>query len=657
MSMQTHSTAVAALREAPQAAGTPPKLTSLLQSRVQPATVMLGALGFLTWVALLAFPTFTAGRDLDQSWAQAYAYFLTHRFQAGVDYIFTFGPLGYFYTQAYDANLYWPAIVWQLTFKLLLSANLFRISGRFHSSGFRAAFRAATIIVLPCAAAQDCQYCLLIVSAGLLLMDGMRLSRANFVINLAALAIVSQVKYTFMALSAATVLLVAWNHFAERRARAIGAIGIFVSVWVLGWIAAGQSIANIPAYFRSSLSVASGYVSAMSISGDQLQLMVGWACLLFGLVAIALTWKGSGRAPLASIILLAAAYALAWKQGFVRQDSIHTNLFFVQAFFLSFMTTVMVPTPRKTQFAVATLSGSLCLAGVIISAGGGSIFLDRLARGVPSNLLAIQSPVRERARLESARLKLGADCALPKIAAIVGSEKVDLFSFQQGALFLNGLNYRPRPVFQSYCASSSSLAEANARYLGGERAPKYLLYNIETIDDRVPSLDDSRALLEVLWRYKPVTSENGYTLMVKDPAAPKGRPSRHTVLTRTIRFGEELRIGDLPGRYNVVFIDLKSTLAGKLRSAALRPSEVSIILTTESGSSLKYRLIPEMASSGFLLNPFLQRTGDVLDLYKHKAKMRVKSFRLICVEGQLRSYKDEIEVRIEALPDLTVRRE
>src|SRR6266852_5971486 len=97
------------------------------------------------------------------------------------------------------------------------------------------------------------------------------------------------------------------------------------------WIAAGQSLSNILPYFKHSLTVTAGYGEAMSISGDQAQLLLGWGCLFTGLAAVALSMRRANRPLQCEGILGVMALALAWKQGFGRQDSVHTNLFFVQA--------------------------------------------------------------------------------------------------------------------------------------------------------------------------------------------------------------------------------------------------------------------------------------------------------------------------------------
>src|SRR5260370_9031874 len=54
------------------------------------------------WVRFLSFPTLVGGTEgnVDESWNQAYGYFLKNEFQAGKDYIFTYGPLAYFHSDA-----------------------------------------------------------------------------------------------------------------------------------------------------------------------------------------------------------------------------------------------------------------------------------------------------------------------------------------------------------------------------------------------------------------------------------------------------------------------------------------------------------------------------------------------------------------------------
>src|SRR5205085_1685863 len=107
------------------------------------------------------------------------------------------------------------------------------------------------------------------------------------------------------------------------------------------------------------------------------------------------------------------------------------------------------------------------------------------------------APRALRRELEVKRER-GRECwSLPRTRAVVGDAPVDLFSYSQGVLLLNDLNYRPRPIFQSYSAYTSYLAAVNAHHYRGGAAPEFVLLNLQPIDHRPATAEDGPALLEV----------------------------------------------------------------------------------------------------------------------------------------------------------------
>src|SRR5262249_27080068 len=95
----------------------------------------------------------------------------------------------------------------------------------------------------------------------------------------------------------------------------------------------------------------------------------------------------------------------------------------------------------------------------------------------------------------------------PILRREIGKRSVDLISSVQSALFVNNLNYRPRPVFQSYSTYTTELLEANADALAQAAGPDFLVIRLEPIDQRIAMLEDALAWQEVLYRYRPVTVE------------------------------------------------------------------------------------------------------------------------------------------------------
>src|SRR5262249_17873069 len=129
----------------------------------------LVALGVLLWARCLVFPDTVASDSLDASWMQALSYFYANNFRAGVDYVFTYGPLGSFLTRAYDPALYWQRYAWELVVKgvavavvlLALAPLRPRVLWPF----------AAVVLILLLPAHADCLYFAGVLAAGILLLD------------------------------------------------------------------------------------------------------------------------------------------------------------------------------------------------------------------------------------------------------------------------------------------------------------------------------------------------------------------------------------------------------------------------------------------------------------------------------------------------------
>src|SRR5262249_26204758 len=138
-----------------------------------------------------------------------------------------------------------------------------------------------------------------------------------------------------------------------------------------------------------------------------------------------------------------------------------------------------------------------------------------LAR-VPDQLADAVTPFRLKERLEAAAAVEPAEWLLPRIRSRVGERPVDLLSYAQGFLFLNHLTWSPRPVLQSYSASSPNLARVNAEHFRSERAPDFVVLALAPVDGRLPALEDGPALLAILRRYHPVLVERGLVLVERN---------------------------------------------------------------------------------------------------------------------------------------------
>ena len=191
----------------------------------------------------------------------------------------------------------------------------------------------------------------------------------------------------------------------------------------------------------------------------------------------------------------------------------------------------------------------------------------------------------------------------------------DVYSYRQDILLANGLAWNPRPVFQSFQAYTPALQALNAAHLEGSNSPQQLYFRPETIDGRLPALDDGSSWPIIRSRYEIADIAGDYAHLSRreHPVAV----SMESLAPYKINFGEDLTLEDLK---SAVFaqLDIHTTLAGRLLSLLYKPPILYIQVVTEPASSegrgerREFRLIPGEAASGFLLSPLVISTSDFI---------------------------------------------
>jgi hypothetical protein len=185
----------------------------------------------------------------------------------------------------------------------------------------------------------------------------------------------------------------------------------------------------------------------------------------------------------------------------------------------------------------------------------------------------------------------------------------DLYSYDQTILFAHTLPYQPRPVIQSYSAYTLELAEMNAAHLRTARAASNILFAIQPINDRFPSLDDGRSWPELLTLYdlKGASDDKGTFLLLSRAAA--AREFHLTPLQNTsARFGEPVTLPAATNGPVWVEIEIKKSLAGTVVSTLYKPPVLMLTVSLQDHTERRFRLVPGMAGGGFLLSPLIADT-------------------------------------------------
>jgi hypothetical protein len=177
---------------------------------------------------------------------------------------------------------------------------------------------------------------------------------------------------------------------------------------------------------------------------------------------------------------------------------------------------------------------------------------------------------------------------------------------------LNGLNYHPRPMPVTFAAVNETLIRRNAEfYQSNATAPPFVIAAIQGLDTRLAPQDDSRALLELLARYRPRMSEKGFVLLQRNP-----KPQPDVKLTppdsRAVAWGQSIAIPQQDGGKLWCKVSIESSLAGRVRSFFYKPAPVYIQLKSRGRIVANARFLAAEGPAGFLIRPGIFNNVDLL---------------------------------------------
>ena len=631
------------------------------------------SLGALLWASRLSLPEVSESFDVDPSWQKAYTWFHEHGLRAGVDYVFTYGPLAFLEYGEYDADLFWPKVLlWEFALGGALATVFALVSLRL-ASVFEQVLFFLLLLLVSLQTGRDTYLLLAQVGVTSLALGGASLRWPAIAAALALLATIALLKFTFLVLSAGCVALIVL-HVALRRSAlaAAGAILAWCALFVASWSASGQSLADLAPYFRTSLWIAAGYEAGMSepAPGSRLALAAVASACFAVLLGARVGRRPRSLARFSSGALLAASFFLAFKSGFVRQWGELT--FFGFAALAPFVVAALLANGASARGGACRLRSALegaARAGCVVASLAGATFVDsedRPASGVQAARVigerwsthvarhagSLFDLGGYRARCESLLERLRRGCALPEIRRRVGEGTVDILPPYQALILLNGLNWRPRPVFQGYVAYTPELMELNRRFLSGERAPQFLIGKLEALEKRFPTTEDGDALQIALRDYRPLLVENDWMLLERARESPPARTERELVRESELALGERMDLRGLAGSCHVLAIDVKLSWRGRLRQFVYQASPLLLELRASDKKAYKYRITPAMTETGALLDPLMIAQRDVMRWYAGQPLPRLVSARLIVSEAERALYEPTVRIRVWRADDL-----
>ncbi|MEB0013781.1 hypothetical protein QN379_13960 [Glaciimonas sp. Gout2] len=553
---------------------------------------------------------------LDPSWQFALNQAVAQGFQFGKQIIYTFGPYASIYTKEYHPSTDFIMLMGSLylvaSYAFCCSILMRRLKWPWQLTLFTALFasiysRDALLFSLPLIVGLAT---FKIITTNNELRDNKKLIPLSIAIIFMGLGFLPLIKGTMLVLCTLTTFICALYCFIKKQK--ILAIICTMSPAIsmpLFWVAAGQPIDNLATYFSSMLNVISGYSEALAVDGDIKEIIAYGVTSI--LIFLAIFFQN--KIDLISKFFLAIVYFLflfiAFKGGFTRHDT-HTIIASTSLLIGALLLPIFLN--GRSIFPVIIIA---FISWNYINHSYFRTSMVDIGRNIGLTYFSAWEGARQRI-INPDWLNVQFDAAVKKIRVEASFPLVqgtsDIYSYDQSYLIASGNLWSPRPIFQSYMAYSAKFAELNKDYLLSSKAPENIFFKVDLIDGRMPSLDDGVSWPVIIQNYQPLEIKNNFLVFRKKPITNK--PEFINVKKMERSFGEKI---NLPNSPNQLFAKLEfaPTIAGRLMSILFKPSQLFITLNLKNGSKKEFRIISDMAKSGFLISPLIENTLEFGMLY------------------------------------------
>ena len=552
----------------------------------------------LAWLITFPAPLSFATLGSDASLVLALHIGVARGLIFGKDIFTTFGPLGYL---LYPLDVSYPLWVASVAFRVvvhtafystlaifawrndkLLNGLVLAFSGTLIENFFFGAYVVPAIILL----------CLILL---------IEREQYCYVAPLSALAAtIFYVKTDIGLLSFATLLLaLGWIAFKHQYRIVVISLAAYATSFVCVGYLLMRSVEAFSLFLVLSLQETLGYSSAVSIDGPLWQLAMAAVALVCLTVYSLLQVTSRRLSP--TLFLSLSFFFVTFKEGFVRQD-LHVLVFFggwALFFALSFASSGRFT--RKNRLKLFLLLITLML---LVSGAGSSLSYTwsiyspvHLANPSLTGYLLSNPQLAEQEFSRSVNeLKLEYGLSSETIT-MISNHTVDVFPWDVALAYSYGLQWDPRPIFESYQAYTPFLDELNAFHFNSSLAPDYVLYTLESIDNRYPIFDEPATFRALLCNYDFIGADGPFIILQRVGYHCNAPVS---ISETTAKFAQTIVTPRSDG-YLFVRISVDYSLLGKLENFVYKGPLVYIRLGYEDGTYGIFRFIWENAEDGLFL--------------------------------------------------------
>ncbi len=317
--------------------------------------------------------------------------------------------------------------------------------------------------------------------------------------------------------------------------------------------------------------------------------------------------------------LFLLGFFAAWKYGMAREDYYHVRTFLY--FAASSMILFLVYNRKNRLINIPVILGAYLLFAVNMKNVENPQPLTLNYSGIENFVKFVSSYSEIKKTSEKQNLESIAGNRLPEaIRKQIGDATADIYPWDYTIVAANHLNWKARPVIQSYAAYTSWLDKRNANHFSGSDAPEYFIFGLnnvtsdlnggrlESIDNRYLLNDEPQTLIELIKNYERIYSDENFLVYRKRKQALEIHST--VTKTQTSQWHKWIAIPDSASHFTRLRLHLDLSFSGKIKSFLYKDELYYMYFKTLNGSTLKYRIVPQNAVDGIWISPFYTSAGN-----------------------------------------------
>jgi len=440
--------------------------------------------------------------------------------------------------------------------------------------------------------------------------DRIQLSKAEsigFVATASSLGLLPLIKFSFLPLTLVVCVVGSILLWKSRHRLFSVSLILFPSVsMVLFWTMAGQDVSALLDYCLNSVPIVSGYTQAMSTGTYFVTPVLFVVTSLLALLYFYQTRPSVSFPEYSFLLCMAVFLFMSFKAGFVRHD-VHaltaSSGLVMAAIVLGGLRAI-----KRMRLSMVFLIAVAIWINVHLENKSSKFEYYRplgsqLRSGLKAWTAGEVAHMSLDGRYSSGLADIRRAIPIPKLQGTA-----DLYQLENAALIASGNKWSPRPVLQGYGAYTPDLAMINAHHLSGPRAPDNILFNVETIDNRYPSMDDGSSWPILLAQYELTGVTEKYLLLSKR-GQPSPRPIMIPGFSKRVHLGEGLDT-NLRGGIIYAKIEVTPSLFGRVMDFLYKATALKISVELSNDKRHEHRFIPGQGVSGFILSPYISNKND-----------------------------------------------